>query len=388
MESMRKALIILSVSILTMAHPVGASQEDVLDNLMTKVGDEWIRHHPALIIPWNQFEATLAEVLIDVGEITGTPRYKKYAMKYMNNWIDKNGNLRYPVDETDEVYPGVLALWAYEQTGDERYLRAAIQCKDWLFEKCPRLSNGAFPHLELGDDWGPGILAVETATMVSYFLAYLGKVTGDEQYFDEAASQLIALSDYLQDAETGLFYQAWAEGGAYRWAEPETHRSTVLWGRGMGWYLYGLINTLELLPQEHKDKEKLIAILNNLVGGLAKYQDKTTGLWYQVVDKGDRPDNWLDQSCTGYFVYGIVKAVQSGYINESYLDAAEQAYLGLLTKIYIDDKGKPVILGSADATPPGDYQSYVSRSRKKNYGHGIFAFLLASCAIREYGLSF
>jgi unsaturated rhamnogalacturonyl hydrolase len=34
----------------------------------------------------------------------------------------------------------------------------------------------------------------------------------------------------------------------------------------------------------------------NVGGGLKRTLDPQSGRWFQVVDKGDRPDNWTDTS--------------------------------------------------------------------------------------------
>jgi unsaturated rhamnogalacturonyl hydrolase len=40
-----------------------------------------------------------------------------------------------------------------------------------------------------------------------------------------------------------------------------------------------------------------------LVKAWARYQDEKTGLWYQVVDKGDNPANWLETSSSSMYTY-------------------------------------------------------------------------------------
>ncbi|MDQ0062734.1 rhamnogalacturonyl hydrolase YesR [Paenibacillus harenae] len=49
----------------------------------------------------------------------------------------------------------------------------------------------------------------------------------------------------------------------------------------------------------------------NLLIALTKYPDAASGLWYQVVDKADRPDNWRENSCTALYVHAIAKAVRT-----------------------------------------------------------------------------
>ena len=55
-------------------------------------------------------------------------------------------------------------------------------------------------------------------------------------------------------------------------------------------------------------------ILLDLIEGLRRTQDAETGLWYQVVDKGERADNWHDTSGSAMFVYCIQRAIDLGYV--------------------------------------------------------------------------
>ena len=49
-----------------------------------------------------------------------------------------------------------------------------------------------------------------------------------------------------------------------------------------------LVDTLDYFPQKHPHRAELIAILNRVARRVAKYQDARSGLWYQVLDKGEK----------------------------------------------------------------------------------------------------
>ena len=54
-----------------------------------------------------------------------------------------------------------------------------------------------------------------------------------------------------------------------------------------------------------------------LMAGLKKAQDAKTGGGFMIVDKGDRPDNWIDPSGTAMFVYSIRRGVELGLLDKA-----------------------------------------------------------------------
>jgi unsaturated rhamnogalacturonyl hydrolase len=67
--------------------------------------------------------------------------------------------------------------------------------------------------------------------------------------------------------------------------------------------------------------------------GVVKYQDPKTGLWYQVLDQGDRKGNYLEATASSMFVYAMAKGVNHGYLPRNYVPAIEKA-TGASSKIW------------------------------------------------------
>ena len=53
-----------------------------------------------------------------------------------------------------------------------------------------------------------------------------------------------------------------------------------------------LTEVLEYLPASHPQRPQLVSIMQRMVKAMKSFQDQRTGLWFQVVDKGGRSDNW------------------------------------------------------------------------------------------------
>src|SRR5260221_8001110 len=97
---------------------------------------------------------------------------------------------------------------------------------------------------------------------------------------------------------------------------------------------------LTVLTAEPTDRRGVTRILQNLVKGLSRTQDDRTGLWYQVVDKGDHADNWHDTSGSAMFVYTIQRAIDMGYVDASkYRPVVKRGYDGILSKALIGKDG-------------------------------------------------
>ncbi|HRX09302.1 MAG TPA: glycoside hydrolase family 88 protein, partial [Candidatus Limiplasma sp.] len=163
------------------------------------------------------------------------------------------------------------------------------------------------------------------------------------------------------------------------WADPKTGCSPEFWGRAMGWVPVALLNEMDFLDGKHRDT--LARITRDLLMALIPYQDEATGLWYQVVDKGNQPGNWLETSCSCLYAAGLCKAIRLGVLPPTALPVAEKAVRGILNRLEFD--GDDLLLKDiSEGTWIGDYDFYCNRKRCVNDLHGIGAFLIM-CAEAE-----
>ena len=82
-------------------------------------------------------------------------------------------------------------------------------------------------------------------------LAQYGKLTGNNEYFDDAAKQVLQMSKYLFDADKGLYAHAWNEGNP-------TNHPRYYWGRANGWCMVAMVELLEVLPENHPQRADII----------------------------------------------------------------------------------------------------------------------------------
>jgi unsaturated rhamnogalacturonyl hydrolase len=326
-----------------------------------------------------------AKALFLVGEYmvwkrTGDPRYLQYIKDWVDLHVDAQGNMDHKTESLDSMMPGNLLVLLYQETKEEKYKLAAEKIRARL-DTYPRTEDGGFWHATGASRehqlWGDGVF------MSMPFLLRYGRLSGDSTYaHQEAARQLIVYAKHLQ-SPSGLLYHAYDESGQAPWADPATHHSSEFWCRAMGWFGMTMIDTLDVLPADDPNRPHLIAILRDLIRGLAKYQDSETGLWYQVVDKGSAPGNWLETSSSSMYSYVISLAAHRGYVDKGYEVVAQRGYRGVMTRLSLDAAGMANLSDICEGTNVADLSYYLARKRNINDFHGLGAFLI----MNEYFLT-
>jgi len=124
-------------------------------------------------------------------------------------------------------------------------------------------------------------------------------------------------------------YHAWDAAHKQQWADSVTGQSRSFWGRSMGWYLLGLVETLDNFPRNHPARSAMITTLQQAAEGLARVQDPVTGLWWNVLDQPNRAGNYLEGSASSIFAYVLAKGARLGYLEPTYHTMAERAFDGL-----------------------------------------------------------
>ena len=255
------------------------------------VVDSTIKRFPTAYTlgPWHYAKAFFLYGAFQVYRRVGDDRYLTYIKNWVDSHVDSNGNIDTNLDALDNMQPGNLLLILYQTSGQSKYKTAAAKIRTRL-NTYPRTSDRGFWHMVKT----PGQLWLDGTYMALPFLSRYGKLFSDSTYANnETANQLIIYGNHLRDNNTGLLFHAYDEQGDVSWAEPTTHHSSYFWGRSIGWYAMATVDVLEILPKDHPKRAQLLNNLRSLVPALARYQNRTNGLWYQVVDKGSLSSNWL-----------------------------------------------------------------------------------------------
>ena len=344
------------------------------------------RYPSALTIPfkpWCYPQGYFLTGLDKLWRTTGDRKYYDYIMSWAESAVDEDGNPKYFRGRSmDDMMAGAVVVWAYRQTGSERFRKAADKIRK-SYDDYPRTSDGIFWHGRgtVGQIWVDGVF------MGQMFLTKYGKYIGDSDYcFDEAARQLIGMYTHLHKGDSGLLLHGWDEDKDARWADPETGFAPEVWSEGMGWYALILVETLEVFPKDHPRYNDLVDITRKAMAGLKNTQDPLTGLWYQVVDKGCEPGNWHETSGSAMYVYALQRAIELGVIPAAdYRQTVIDGYYGLLSKAKISPSDGLIDLYDANdgLGIQKDYNTYVTRPRKMNGQEVISSFLWATWIVEN-----
>ncbi len=330
-------------------------------------------------IPWRKWCYVQGYWLVGMERLwqaTGDGRYWAYMKRFVDAHVTPAGDLLdFEGDSLDDIMAGTVIAAAYEREGAARYRRAAERVRA-AFDDYPRNSDGGFWHGRAL----PYEMWIDGVFMGGMFLARYGRVCGDAWCLDELARQIRALATHCHVPATGLYLHAWDEARAASWADRTTGLSSEIWSEGLGWYALILVEALEALPVTHPERQVVLGILQGMADGLRRAQDARSGLWYQVVDKGERPDNWCDTSGSAMFVYCLQRGMDLGYLDATiYSPVAQRGYEGLLTRVVRGADGGVDILEACDGVcVQNSYADYVNYRRVINAKEAVGGVLWAA----------
>ena len=166
--------------------------------------------------------------------------------------------------------------------------------------------------------------------------------------WDIIANQFSITWAQLYDKTTGLLYHGFTanpgDNASSSWAgiskENGIYHSASFWGRANAWYFLALVDILEVMPTDNVYYNTFKGYLTSLAEGIKKYQDDTTGCWYQVMDKvpASLTGNYLEASCSSIFTAGYLKAIRLGLLDKTtYEPIAKKAYEGLVNQFMVYD---------------------------------------------------
>jgi rhamnogalacturonyl hydrolase YesR len=212
---------------------------------------------------------------------------------------------------------------------------------------------------------------------------------GDDHKVEEAVREFTIARSHMRDPRSGLYYHAWDEAKKQNWADPKTGLSRFFWGRGLGWYAMALVDILGVIPPEKTElRAPLLAIIPELAESLVRHQD-ATGVWFQIMDKPAEPGNYREASATAMFTYFLAKAINKGYLSESFAPAARKAYAGLLDEFVAVHADGSFHLTNVCETGglgygrDGSYRYYMSERVVENDPKGLGPAIMAGLQVSE-----
>ncbi|MDR1864238.1 MAG: glycoside hydrolase family 88 protein, partial [Bacteroidales bacterium] len=203
---------------------------------------------------------------------------------------------------------------------------------------------------------------IDDMYMITILQTQAWKVTGDRKYIDRAAKEMVMYLDELQ-RPNGLFYHA-----------PDV---PYYWARGDGWMAAGMAELLRALPEDHKDRPRIMQGFHAMMESLKNHQ-RPGGIWNQLIDE---PDCWAETSGSAMFTCAFITGVKQGWLDAAvYAPAARKAWMALVP--YIDERNNvtEVCIGTGKKN---DKQYYYDRPRLAGDFHGQAPYLWCAVALLE-----
>lgn len=213
-----------------------------------------------------------------------------------------DGNVRRVIDPhaLDDAGAVCCSMIKSVLKGGSNSLRPLIDnYADYIMNKEYRLDDGTFARIRPQKN----TLWLDDMFMGIPTVAYMGRLTGDVRYYDEAARQVLQFAQRMWVPEKGLFRHGWVMAMD---PHPAFH-----WGRANGWAILTMCEVLDVLPVEHPQRAEIMALLKSHATSLARLQHHD-GFWHQLLD---RSDTYLESSATAIYTYCIAHAVNQGWLD-------------------------------------------------------------------------
>ena len=330
---------------------------------------------------WNYIDGCMITSLLALSEITGEKKYFDFAESFIDYYVSDDGAiLGYDIEKynLDDLNEGRVLFELYKKTGKEKY-RLAIDNQKRQLDGQPRTNTGNFWHKLIY----PNQIWLDGIYMAQVFSTLYAKEYGGENYSD-MLSQIENVNKYMQDDKTGLYYHGLDCSRSIFWADSESGLSKNFWLRSIGWFTVALIDIIEIVDGETRDR--LLKIFSKLIDSIAAYRDSESGLYWQVVDQPGRDGNYLETSGSSMIAYASLKGARLGVIDKKYAALGKATFDGICQRyLKINGEGELNLGGIClvaglgpenNLRRDGSYEYYISEPIVENDAKGVAPFLL------------
>lgn len=358
---------------------------------------------------WSYVMGIELESMLDTYLRYGDDSILDYCKSYTDTMIGADGSIRgYNLADynLDNVRTGHFVAAMHENFPEEKNL-IAIRTLQQQLDKQPRTKEGVYWHKAMYayQVWLDGIFMglpfrVKTAHMLP--------AKKQKAVYDDAVDQLKKTYERTLDASTGLNRHAWDENRDMFWSNDTTGLSQHCWGRAQGWYVMALVEILDALPEDYVRRGEVADLLTRTLDGVVKWQDKDSGVWWQVMDQPGREGNYLESTCSAMMAYSMLKSVRKGYVDGRFMEPARKAYHGIVDRFLkvnpdmtlsltdccaVAGLGPGVSPAVSKAAPKvkenrrrdGSFDYYISEPVRDNDAKGVGPFVWASLEMEHNG---
>ena len=276
---------------------------------------------------WNYIDGCMITACLSLYKTTGDKKYLDFSKEFMDYFVKEGGVIEtYDPKEynLDNVNQGKNLFTLYDLTGDQKY-RDAIETIYGQLLTHPRTKEGNFWHKDIypWQVWLDGTYMAQP-----FYMEYETRFNKMKNCID-SYKQFMNVRKYMRDPKTSLYYHGYDESRQMYWADPVTGCSPNFWLRAMGWFLVAMVDVLERMDEQmYNEYREIQAMLKEAVEAMLPWQDESTGMFWQVIDKPGIEGNYLEASGTALFAYAVLKGVRLGLLPKRMAVYGEKAFYG------------------------------------------------------------
>ena len=377
----------------TATAPAESAATGAMDPVLERVLRVWPEgkvdsaKHPGA---WGYEEGTLLDGVTAEWRVTGDGRLFDYVKAAVDQSVGEDGVIHmgdgadFPeaAHTLDDIEMGRSVMVLYGVLQQERYYKAAKFLHDQMQQQ-PKNAAGGYWHKQIY----PNQMWLDGAYMAGPFLETYGRTFDQPAEMDGVADQLLLMDAKMRDRPSGLLRHGWDASLQMEWANKKTGLSAEVWARAMGWYAMALVDVLETMPATDPQRAAMEAVTRRTLDAVINAQDRDSGLWWEVMDKGGQKGNYLEASASCMFVYALAKGIRLGVLPVSREESVSRGWAGV-QKHFVKADGTlsgTVSVGGLGGKPyrDGSYAYYLSEPLRDNDPKGVGAYLLALSEVTQ-----
>lgn len=292
---------------------------------------------------WHYTNGVTNIAMLELAEKLGEKKYENFVLRNMN-FVFNEGNLDYFRQLYDSAFNqsgwfavrkvswhmifrgkrlddngpmGASLIEIQKKYPNEAFLKYINETASHLRHDEPRMKDGTIARIWPHEN----TIWADDAYMSISFLCRMGEFANDKKMMTDAAKQVLNYTKYLWSPEKQLYHHCYH-------SDTKEH-GVAHWSRANGWVFMAQAELLNVMPENHPLRKKVLENFRMQARGIARYQGKN-GLWHQVLD---REDSYEEITGTAMFVFGIARGVKKGWLHPDMIYVADQGLKGMMKQI-------------------------------------------------------
>ena len=304
----------------------------------------------------------------------------------------------------DRLSSGNAFINLYQQAGDEKYLHASKVLHSSVDANQRNAEGGLWYYVYPNWSYLDGMFSFGPFWAL-YTLTY---APDDAGAWQELRTQFGLLAQHCGFQDSNLLVHGYDGSKTAVWANNSLGQSPHVWGRSLGWYVLGLLDTISVIDEHPRAvnhtnaqavRDGFVKEFQTRMQAIARARHDETGAWWQILDQPGREGNYIESSASSMFTYALLAGVRKGYLvptslsagtntsSESYVDIARRAY-GYLKDTFVVDSANGTLgwngtVSVCSLNSTASYEYYIGRPILYNSVLGSAAFVAASLEVER-----